>query len=297
MPHHVSTKVMAILTVLLVGLAMLAPAIQAAPNKITLCHYDAPNSTPKQITVSQPLVDGHLQHGDFLGPGAQDCRQSASPSGFCNDNNACTTDTCNTSNGTCAHFPVNCDDANLCTIDSCNPSRGCQHVALNCDDRNVCTTDSCDPSLGCKYVPVSCDDGTRCTTDSCDPVTGCAHGTVSCDDGNRCTEDSCANETGCANKPVVCPMDRRATRPTACVSLPRLPRSAATASANGLKTGSGVPSTAGALRSLGSSATPVTYREPSSHPTIVGATGCGLAMDCCGDTCEACPGDLRCQPR
>src|SRR5262249_26781120 len=48
----------------------------------------------------------------------------------CDDNNACTTDTCNTTTGNCeSSAPKNCDDNNVCTDDSCNTTTGqCEHV-------------------------------------------------------------------------------------------------------------------------------------------------------------------------
>lgn len=61
----------------------------------------------------------------------------------CNDGDACTTgEVC--SGGICdSALAVGCDDNNLCTTDSCDPATGCMHAAKNCDDGNPCTTDSC----------------------------------------------------------------------------------------------------------------------------------------------------------
>jgi hypothetical protein len=105
--------------------------------------------------------------------------------------------------GTCAAgTPLNCDDNNACTADSCDPVTGCQHGAPDaCDDNNACTADSCDPVLGCQHgAPNACDDNNVCTADSCDPVLGCQHGTPNaCDDNNACTRDSCDPVSGCAN--------------------------------------------------------------------------------------------------
>src|SRR2546425_8859300 len=71
----------------------------------------------------------------------------------CNDYNACTIDSCDTTTGTCRFDPRNCDDQNPCTTDGCtptasNPNGGCFHVLVTngtaCDDRNSCTTgDAC----------------------------------------------------------------------------------------------------------------------------------------------------------
>ena len=43
--------------------------------------------------------------------------------GSCNDNNVCTTDTCDPVQG-CIYTPVNCDDGSACTVDTCLPNGG-----------------------------------------------------------------------------------------------------------------------------------------------------------------------------
>lgn len=74
MYYHGRMRVFMGLSILVMGLAMLATAVHAAP-KVTLCHYSPDRSTPKQITVGASAVPDHLAHGDFQGPCAQDCRQ------------------------------------------------------------------------------------------------------------------------------------------------------------------------------------------------------------------------------
>jgi len=93
----------------------------------------------------------------------------------CDDNNACTIDSCDPQTGLCVHTPVNCDDGNACTDDLCDPQTGCYHVPVNCDDNNACTIDTCDPQTGCVHTPIVCDDNNPCTTDTCDPQLGCIH--------------------------------------------------------------------------------------------------------------------------
>ena len=73
----------------------------------------------------------------------------------CTDNNACTADVCNQTNGTCGFTDTvtsTCDDSNACTLDACNATTGlCTHtdtVTSTCDDSNACTNDSCDPATG-----------------------------------------------------------------------------------------------------------------------------------------------------
>ncbi len=80
----------------------------------------------------------------------------------CNDNNACTTDTCNA--GTCVHTAISCDDGNACTDDACDSINGCTHTPHNCDDGNPCTTDTCNPLTGCAHALVNCSAGQSCNS-------------------------------------------------------------------------------------------------------------------------------------
>ncbi|RYZ02787.1 MAG: hypothetical protein EOO73_30460 [Myxococcales bacterium] len=160
----------------------------------------------------------------------------------CNDNEACTTDTCDKTLG-CQHKAVAentlCDDGNACsTGDKCVAGK-CSFVAgKDCNDNNPCTTDACaanvcGPIAEANGTPcvfdrchinsecqagkctegslVNCDDGNPCTTDSCDAATGCKHVNadgVACSDGDLCTvEDKCAGGK-CAGKEMTCtPID------------------------------------------------------------------------------------------
>jgi hypothetical protein len=99
----------------------------------------------------------------------------------CDDGLFCTVnDTC--SNGACTGEP-NCDDDIACTADSCDEAtKSCDHAPNNaaCDDDNVCTDDSCDPESGCVHMgnANSCDDGNECTAgDTCSGGT-CEPGTT-----------------------------------------------------------------------------------------------------------------------
>jgi hypothetical protein len=120
----------------------------------------------------------------------------------CNDGNACTIDTCQTS--TCVHTPntgASCDDGNICTLTTtCNSQGFCTNGTLApCDDGNSCTIDTCDAINGCSHAPVtngtSCDDGQYCTTgDSCTAGV-CGGAARNCSDGISCTTDSCNEST------------------------------------------------------------------------------------------------------
>jgi hypothetical protein len=140
----------------------------------------------------------------------------------CNDNNACTTDSCDTKTGKCAHKAKtgacndgnpctlgevctsgkckwktwkSCADGNACTKDACNQSTGkCASTlkpGLNCKDNNPCTDDSCDPKAAkCVFKPnkMTCSDGNACTKgDGCANGKCVAGGKLNCDDNNKCT--------------------------------------------------------------------------------------------------------------
>jgi hypothetical protein len=147
----------------------------------------------------------------------------------CNDNNACTFDSCNHDTGQCKFEkiagcengkctkPADCDDKNDCTTDYCNTFSGkCTHYKVpncvigkacaspaDCNDKNGCTSDLC-AQKKCISVPISCDDGNPCTNDGCQNFSGaCYHSKIAgcvavkcsapadCNDLNKCTDDTC----------------------------------------------------------------------------------------------------------
>ena len=97
----------------------------------------------------------------------------------CSDGSACTTaDACQS--GTCIGGAApNCDDNNVCTTDSCDTSLGCLHVNANgttCSDGNACTTgDTCQSGTCAGGAAPNCDDGNAATVDACVPSSGCTH--------------------------------------------------------------------------------------------------------------------------
>ncbi|HRE88610.1 MAG TPA: hypothetical protein PK095_05665 [Myxococcota bacterium] len=155
----------------------------------------------------------------------------------CSDNNACDgVEICDPDRGGCVEgTPKNCNDQSACTTDSCNPATGqCVNTAVVCNDGDACTNDSCDPVLGCRSTPKVCDDGVACTTDACvagecvftaqpslcndgnvcnggetcDPTRGCVPGQpLVCNDGNVCTNDSCDPVRGCVTTNNTNPCD------------------------------------------------------------------------------------------
>lgn len=143
----------------------------------------------------------------------------------CNDNNACTTDTC--TNGQC--FQVNnaqpCNDGLFCTINDtcvggncvgspndCAPGEFCDEDLDDCvecvvdghcpNDGNPCTDRACINST-CQQIPntASCNDGLACTENDRCSGGSCIGDFFSCDDGIPCTVDTCEEPAGCVHTP------------------------------------------------------------------------------------------------
>ncbi len=96
---------------------------------------------------------------------------------------------------------LDCDDNNVCTTDSCNPASGCVHVnnTSACDDGNACTTvDVCGGGSCSGTTPVVCT-----ALDECHTAGVCDANTGSCSNPNKadntpCSGDFC-KDTGGAN--------------------------------------------------------------------------------------------------
>jgi len=159
---------------------------------------------------------------------------------ICDDNDACTTDSCDAVRG-CVYIPnAPCNDNVNCTRDSCDPITGCQFVPLTCpahsnctlytcsealggqcvssavicNDSNACTTDTCvEAAGGCVYTNISCTSPSLCEIWECVPSLGACNktGDVTCNDGSSCTTDICISTSGCAYRNISC-----GAGPTAC---------------------------------------------------------------------------------
>lgn len=194
------------------GIEVCDPALGCQPGTPIACDDDdACTLDSCDLTAgctSAPLVCDDGQECTFnscLSKGGIGCIFYDADGQNCEDGNPCTTgDTC--FSGACVKFsaPLICDDENACTIDSCDPTLGCQFAPPPpCDDGNLCTIDSCDPATGtCHNIPVVCNDQVTCTVDSCDPATGACVFTQDnqfCEDTSNCTVDFCDPVIGCAH--------------------------------------------------------------------------------------------------
>ena len=181
-----------------------APTTTTAAPTTTTSSTTTTSETTTTTTTSLPAIcgDGNLGGTEECDDGntfpCDGCSATCQIETPCDDQNACTDDSCDRSTGGCRFVLKNCDDQNACTDDSCSPLNGCQNLPRDCDDQNVCTVDSCDPQTGgCRYVPRNCDDGVPCTDDSCSSEIGCVSvpNNTFCDDGDDTTTDRC--EPGC----------------------------------------------------------------------------------------------------
>ena len=127
----------------------------------------------------------------------------------CDDQDACTVDTCDEVGDRCVNAAIACDDDNPCTYDTCDVASGCVFTtnATDCDDGDACTSgDTCAGGACVGGAALSCDDGNPCTDDACDPATGCTHtpNTAGCDDGSACTTGDVCGGGVCSGAAVTC---------------------------------------------------------------------------------------------
>lgn len=177
--------------------------------------------------------DGKFCNGvEYCDPNSAEGEAIVSPTPvICNDNIACTIDSCKNQGNGCDYLPDHefCDDGNPCTIDECLPATGCVHspevdfedcvihpglteICLDgqcvfgcegdddCQDGIACTFDFCDMNSGyCRNEPVdgNCSNGLWCDGEElCDLLRGCVPGeSVDCNDVHACTNDDCDEES------------------------------------------------------------------------------------------------------
>jgi Stigma-specific protein, Stig1 len=147
--------------------------------------------------------DGNACTDDNYNPQSGECSFIPNDAAPCDDGNLCTlNDAC--SDGVCRGDALDCNDDDPCTSDSCNPSGiGCVYTVevdgTPCDDGNLCTQgEECVSGVCGQGTPLSCDDGMFCNgPEGCDPASGCFPTGDPCNgpDGDGDCSESC-NESG-----------------------------------------------------------------------------------------------------
>ena len=97
--------------------------------------------------------------------------------GFCDDDNPCTNDGCDSATG-CTNTPYDttptgaCDDNNACTNDGCGLNAECENTPIDLSDNDACTIDTCNPNDGIiTHTPKVCSDQNTCSFSGCDDGT------------------------------------------------------------------------------------------------------------------------------
>jgi Dictyostelium (slime mold) repeat len=130
----------------------------------------------------------------------------------CNDNDVCTTDTCDPSTGACLNTPI---PACCRTTDECpQPANQCQQATCvnnvcgvtnksngsTCNDNNPCTTNDVCTNGVCTGTLVVCPAGTTCANGSC--VCNANSGCTGCCQTNTCQPGTA--QTACGSNGVTC---------------------------------------------------------------------------------------------
>jgi len=140
-----------------------------------------------------PPCDAQTQVCDELN---RRCTPPCSADTDCDDNDVCTTDTCDMTTHLCTQTPKDCNDGVACTVDACDAATGdCTHTD-NCPADETCNTTLglCEAGVACT-VPTQAtdcpDDGLFCNgTEVCDPaVFICRHSGDPCVAPQICNED------------------------------------------------------------------------------------------------------------
>jgi hypothetical protein len=167
-------------------------------------------------TAGTPAGNGTQCNDGNLCNGIETCQDLACTSGTslnCNDNNPCTTDTCNPATG-CVHTTLadgsSCDDGLVCNGTSTCQVGACTAGApppngTSCADGNPCNgAESCSNGLCAAGSPLpngtSCSDANVCNGPETCQSGACVDGqALNCVDGNPCTFDNCNPIGGCSN--------------------------------------------------------------------------------------------------
>ncbi len=145
---------------------------------------------------------GQCESSRACDPLTGNCQADFRPDGAaCSDGDACSVfDRCTSGVCVAGSGALDCDDQNPCTTDSCDNGVGCVHAPnqLTCDDGNPCTlVDVCDQTACEGSSPRVCVAGQCHASSACDPATGsCVAAALAdgseCSDGSECTvQDAC----------------------------------------------------------------------------------------------------------
>jgi slime mold repeat-containing protein len=171
----------------------IALAFATAQQSNLFCQ-DPPCNAPGEVCVGSTAACCGPPSSEVCDGRDNDCDGLIDEGGdaLCSGGNACAgIETCHGATGCQPASPTDCNDNNPCTTDSCDPVTGCVYApgAALCDDGNACTTnDICSSGACVGSSQLNCDDGDPCTADSCDALTGCINATIG----------GCAT-TGCAD--------------------------------------------------------------------------------------------------
>ncbi len=129
-------------------------------------------------------------------PGTGACQPKPVVDGkACDDGTVCTKSSACQGGACKATSALQCDDNNACTFDTCDAKTGCSNVQANCVDGNSCTTDGCDAKTGvcsfperakgspCDADQSGCTIGDSCVDGACKagPAVVCQLGTKACE--------------------------------------------------------------------------------------------------------------------
>lgn len=160
-----------------------------------------PDAGQSDVMLDAPRID----------TSASQCMEGATLGNVCRTDSQCT-DRCfcngpeRCQGGTCVMGASPCDDEVACTADSCDESTSrCDNLIDDtfCDDGNQCTGEElCDAEVGCiDGVPPSCSDGDSCTIDRCDPEMGCTNELRDVD-GDGYADSRCEGGSDCDDDPM-----------------------------------------------------------------------------------------------
>jgi fibro-slime domain-containing protein len=119
-----------------------------------------------QLTTSIEIACTYYDWCDICEGTGQSCC-TAQDIALCNDNNACTQDSCAVlvpPQTGCQNVDISAScPTNACFIGGCNPKTGCTITPQVCNDNKVCTSDSCNNATGCVFTPIPLTCGDACS--------------------------------------------------------------------------------------------------------------------------------------